>query len=769
MVRAAIALGTVALLLVSAFTVPTAGAAPSRTPAADHATPTARSPNRAAEPGRAAVEPSSPPPAPNWLNLTPNLTVVPSARTFVQFAWDPALGGDILFGGYDEGVFADGDTWEFANGNWTDLTPNLTIAPPGRWGGGFLWDPALNALLLFGGRGVSTTYNDTWEFNASGWTNLNLAVSPSIRQNFDIDFDPNLGGVYLYGGICRLCNPSNLPHYSDSWEFANGGWTNITTKVANAPSSISFLTYDPVDGYTLGFGSGTTACVGQNTTYAFNGTAWRTLPIAHAPGFSAGDGIVYDSDLHRLVLVGGNTAVNGGVDCADYPATWTYAGGVWTNVTGSLATSPGDRFATEVVFDGSEGVVLEEGGARYFPRPYGYYSADLWSYPYLPFSANGTVRNYLHAAPLQVAERATYRGGTSGPVLVVWDWGDGSPNSTTLSAVHNYTVPGLYELHLTATDSGGQTATWSLRVDVLSAVSATIQTPAARGLAPFTTQFTATGSGGTGAPYTYTWSFDDGTPSSSGTTVYHTFTQPGTYTVNVETADSTGELGNSTQVIHAVAPLRLVDAFANVTTGPAPLTVGFSADLSGGLPAFELRWAFSDGGQAITQNTSHVFSQPGTFTADFSAVDSLGEQVTKELTVRPYLALSVRVTAAPTSLEVGFPVNFTASVSGGDGGDSFNWSGLPTNCTSANSPFLICSPAGAGNFTVTVLVTDTAHDSAAGSAKVVVTTIPVAHPVPPVTTSSSVPLTLLLAVGIAIAVPVVVGVVLLRRRPPPAT
>ncbi|MCI4321447.1 MAG: hypothetical protein L3K05_03985, partial [Thermoplasmata archaeon] len=121
----------------------------------------------------------------NWFNLSLGFpSGVPGNRTFAALAYDPALNGTLLFGGFDHSVYGPlGDTWLFANGTWTALTPNLSTVPSARWAAMLTWDPWNSEMVLFGGRDSSSTFNDTWEFNASGWTQLAAGTAPSPRQS----------------------------------------------------------------------------------------------------------------------------------------------------------------------------------------------------------------------------------------------------------------------------------------------------------------------------------------------------------------------------------------------------------------------------------------------------------------------------------------------------------------------------------------------------------------------------------------------------------
>ena len=78
--------------------------------------------------------------------------------------------------------------------------------------------------------------------------------------------------------------------------------------------------------------------------------------------------------------------------------------------------------------------------------------------------------------------------------------------------------------------------------------------------------------------------------------------------------------------------------------------------------------------------------------------------------------------ASVTTLEAGETIAFSMTAAGGSGVYQFAWLGLPPGCSSSNAPFLVCSPNGSANTTVSVEVTDSDGDTAlaAGLALLVV-------------------------------------------------
>lgn len=108
-----------------------------------------------------------------WTNITSS-TFPSDQSAYLSMAYDPVLGGVILFGGYPNhcsgcGVPAPSVyyTWEFSGGTWTNITPH--VSPPARSEAGMAFDGTTTGyLLLFGGNtyayfGTAQPLDDTWK------------------------------------------------------------------------------------------------------------------------------------------------------------------------------------------------------------------------------------------------------------------------------------------------------------------------------------------------------------------------------------------------------------------------------------------------------------------------------------------------------------------------------------------------------------------------------------------------------------------------------
>ncbi|MCK4784151.1 MAG: S8 family serine peptidase [Desulfobacteraceae bacterium] len=141
------------------------------------------------------------------------------------------------------------------------------------------------------------------------------------------------------------------------------------------------------------------------------------------------------------------------------------------------------------------------------------------------------------------------------------------------------------------------------------------------GVIPLEVSFAVQASGGSGS-YTYSWSFRDGETSDLQNPT-HTYNTADTYNVTVivtDAGDPDITAAGRLMIIAIEQPVTLgVGISASPSSGPAPLTVNFTANISGDSPPYTLEWDFGDG-TTETQSTdsdtaqiSHTYNSAGAY------------------------------------------------------------------------------------------------------------------------------------------------------------
>jgi PKD repeat protein len=612
-------------------------------------------------------------------------------------AYDPALQGILIFGGYNLSRYGpDNDTWLFTNGQWENLTPNGSIQPAARWAGLMAWDPVNQEMVLFGGRNNGTDLNDTWVYGSTGWTQLFPTTQPSIRQTqFSVfAYDPTLHADYLYGGVCFLCFYPN--YHNDSWTFVNGTWTNITASVTGGPTAPNSGAWDAATGTIVAYDSNRTDCTGVASTMSFNGTAWNVTGTNSSPGpVEDGDGWVYDSLIGGMLFFGGVVSTG----CTGTGQTWSYVNGTWTNLTGKLSSSPTGRCCESMAYDPMQKVVVLLGGSTNTNA----YVGDTWSFPAQPLTVNITTSNLTGGSPLTVNVSANVTGG-AGSIGINWSFGDGTPNATTAATSHTYSSGGAFDLNVSVEDAQGREVHRSFIVRVATPLFSGASAQPVSGEAPVRVNFTGNFSGGVG-PYTYSWSFGDGT-TGSGLNTSHVYRAGGNYTARLTVRDVALQSSVASVNVSIADPLTVSIATSpSEPTGDAPFVVNFTANPSGMAP-FSATWSFGDGtplGSGL--NVSHRYIVGGTFDANVTVTDAVGHEANATVVVLVGAPLATQASSGKTVGLVPLSVTFVGSAFGGSGSYSYSWSfGDGSNSTTGASPTHVYTQA--GRYTAMLTTTD---------------------------------------------------------------
>lgn len=617
--------------------------------------------------------------------------VHPTGREYAGFAYDPADGYAVLFGGYSTTYL--NDTWIFRNDIWSQLNTSGAPAPGPREASAMGWDAADDSIVLFSGWGPNTGYNDTWTFRAGHWTEvseLGRAVPP-YRFGAQMAFDAFDAYLLLFGGS------TGTGDHWDTWSYRGGAWSRVNVSASHPSGRSTFaLDDDEADGYILLFG-GVNGTTNLGDTWAFKSGGWTQLtPLTNSPGDRLAMAAAYDPAEGYFVISGGYGSGNTLTD------TWVYrghSGGKWSPALNQPAIGPTARSGEVMAYDPAlGGVVVGEGmnlsGAL----------ADFWLYRDGAWSVLPDPDGTLPPA-------------RSGAVLVYDESGSGL-------VLFGGTAPSGGRLNDTWVYSNGN---WSQRsinpAPSARSESAATYDPAEGAVILFG------GRAGNGSWLGDTWRFSDGNWS---------------LLSNVTGSPPPRILGGMTfdEGLHAAvlyggeAPngSALSDMWEfNGSTwtgvpslGPAPSWgSGFAYDgadggviLVGGTNGtrvFDSTWGLRD--SAWVNLTTATGTGPGSTAigslsfdaADGALVDfgGLGDGITVSNTTTELSgAFGVAAQLNRSFVVVGQSLEIAAARFGGVPPFRTVWSGLPTGCDAGNVTRFSCAPTFSGNFSINVTFTD---------------------------------------------------------------
>jgi len=147
-----------------------------------------------------------------WVNMSPSGNV-PSARYYHAMASVYDTDKVVLFGGNIGGINNDNETWvyDYGDNKWTKMSPANKPSIRERHNLATLWDT--DKVVLFGGYNSGSYYNDTWVYDLSddNWTKLTITGEPSKRSTFGMAMVNQTNKIVLFGGR----GPTGV--YNDTW------------------------------------------------------------------------------------------------------------------------------------------------------------------------------------------------------------------------------------------------------------------------------------------------------------------------------------------------------------------------------------------------------------------------------------------------------------------------------------------------------------------------------------------------------------------------
>jgi gliding motility-associated-like protein len=289
------------------------------------------------------------------------------------------------------------------------------------------------------------------------------------------------------------------------------------------------------------------------------------------------------------------------------------------------------------------------------------------------------------------------------PQTWFWNFGDGF-TSVAQNPVHIYSAFGTYSVSLTVTN-GSCSHTRTIPVTVINEAANFIVLDDTLCINQ-TAAFQASGFNQANIS-SYFWDFGDGNSSAGGSSISHTYTAAGRYSVTLTITDNNGCIStiNRANIVQVWGPIA--DFSFNPSAGCRPLTVNFTdrTQTDGTHPIVTWIWNYGDGNIQTSTSlpVSHVYDTAGNFNPRLTVVDSYGCSSFFFNPNNIYITSPKAIfTSTDTLTCVGKSVAFTNSSTGVN--LTYNWDFGDGTFSSTFNPVKTYSTD--GDYTVRLTVTD---------------------------------------------------------------
>ena len=623
-----------------------------------------------------------------------------------------------------DGIYNVTLTAKESNGSSAQATTTARVSPVAVAGSGLTGNEG--STFNFHGSAIGASLTYLWNFGdgstASGTlTPSHVYVNPgAYTASLTVTDSAGLSGsLTLVATVNDVAPTVSLTDPASAQVHASVVFTATATSPSPAVQAAGFT-------YAWNFGDGTTgsgatashsfATAGTYTVkatakdeYGKTGTATGTITIFSGPVVKAGSPLTVNAGSS---LTFSQATESGGT--APFAYTWNFDDG--TNQTGSLNPShiypnPGSYTATLTVTDTNQLTSNSSVVATVNDVAPTVTITDPPATVGVPVSFTASASD---VSPAVQAAGFTY----------AWSFGDGSTGSGA-STSHTYASAATYTVSVSATDEYGETGTATETITILSAPVVNAGPAVTVNAASSVTFSQATESGGT-APFSYTWSFGDGTTQSADSlNPSHTYLNPGNYTatVTVTDANNLSSSGSVVVTVNDVAPTVSLSAPSSGVTGQA---VSFTASATSPSPVvqaagFVYNWNFGDGTTGTGAATSHTYTATGTYTVSVTATDedrAMGN-ATRVLAIVTAFTVSA---GSNLSTNEGTSVTFAGSASGGAAPYTYSWNFGDGSAGSGATPSHTYEDS--GTYTATLSATDSSGQSGSGTAVVTVADVP---------------------------------------------
>jgi len=237
------------------------------------------------------------------------------------------------------------------------------------------YDPVRERIVMFGGGGVYTQFEDTWEWNGSRWEFRDPPVRPSPRPGKKMAFDPVGQRTLLFGGVTGI-NPKiafSGTIVNETWVWDGRTWAQLRPKNAPSPRWAAAMASDPIRKRLVLFGGALTLGifpVPSGETWEWDGSNWIQRFPKTQPGARFGAAMAFNLKTRRVAMFGGHAGLN------PLPTgTWEWDGNDWIRIAAKNEPSPRSGAMAR---HPTRGTVLFHGGGLYGGQRGGTIVDETW-------------------------------------------------------------------------------------------------------------------------------------------------------------------------------------------------------------------------------------------------------------------------------------------------------------------------------------------------------------------------------------------------------
>lgn len=307
-------------------------------------------------------------------------------------------------------------------------------------------------------------------------------------------------------------------------------------------------------------------------------------------------------------------------------------------------------------------------------------STDMGHYPVIENISGAPLKGVV---PLSVNFNVAASDPVGAITSIEWDFNrDGIIDATGADVSWTYTQVGAYNAIVKVTNNEGYSSFSEIKVEALNGSPIAVITAVPQsGSAPLTVQFQGNGTDYDGTIVAYAWDFtNDGVIDSTARNPSFIYPQVGNYTARLTVTDNSNLTGSATVSINVADPNSIAACaiIASATEGETPLTVSFSADISGGGVVSAYAWDFNNDGVIDSSEAapSITYNLSGLYTVKLIVTDINGHSVTdyEYIIVKAGGLPAADFTFSPASGVAPLEVNFQAVASDPDGAIvSYRW------------------------------------------------------------------------------------------------